>query len=202
MARAVAAALMRRRRSAVPLVPLEEIQEVYDQRAAIPARFHDMTWSSWFSINSRMVHYLKMGNLLLGGDAAHIHAPAGAQGMNTGMQDMINLCWKLALHIQGKAPLELLETYGPERIPIIQDVLRGTERINDMIGAQDHAFREAATLLRQVAATFCSIQGIQHGARRPDDPHRLIGLRASGRITDWRRFWLTNCRHSTLPCRI
>lgn len=66
---------------------LEEIQAVYDQRAPIPAKFHDMGWSSWFTINSRMVHHLRMGRLLLGGDAAHIHAPAGAQGMNTGMQD-------------------------------------------------------------------------------------------------------------------
>ncbi|MDE8559426.1 FAD-dependent monooxygenase [Pantoea vagans] len=71
---------------------LAEIQETYDQRSAIPARFHDMTWSSWFRINSRMVNHLRVGQLFLGGDAAHIHAPAGAQGMNTGMQDMVNLC--------------------------------------------------------------------------------------------------------------
>jgi 2-polyprenyl-6-methoxyphenol hydroxylase-like FAD-dependent oxidoreductase len=137
---------------------LEEIQEIYDQRAAVPARFHDMTWSSWFTINSRMVHHLRMGNLLLGGDAAHIHAPAGAQGMNTGMQDMINLCWKLALHIQGKAPLELVETYGRERIPVIQNVLRGTERINDMIGAQDHAFR---AVFEHIAPIVGGIRAVQ-----------------------------------------
>jgi 2-polyprenyl-6-methoxyphenol hydroxylase-like FAD-dependent oxidoreductase len=137
---------------------LEEIQEIYEQRAAIPARFHDMTWSSWFTINSRMVHYLRMGNLLLGGDAAHIHAPAGAQGMNTGMQDMINLCWKLAMHIQGKAPVELIDTYGSERIPIIQGVLKGTERINDMIGAQDHAFR---AVFEHIAPIIGGIRAVQ-----------------------------------------
>ena len=63
---------------------LAELQGIYDQRSHIPARFHDLTWSSWFRINSRMVQRLKIGRLLLGGDAAHIHSPAGAQGMNTG----------------------------------------------------------------------------------------------------------------------
>jgi 2-polyprenyl-6-methoxyphenol hydroxylase-like FAD-dependent oxidoreductase len=81
---------------------LDELQRIYDQRSHIPARFHDMTWSSWFRINSRMVPRVKISRLLLGGDAAHIHSPAGAQGMNTGIQDMINLRWKLALVMQGK----------------------------------------------------------------------------------------------------
>src|SRR5271157_3230117 len=75
---------------------LAELQAIYDQRSQIPARFRDMSWSSWFRINSRMVARLKVGRLLLGGDAAHIHSPAGAQGMNAGIQDMINLAWKLA----------------------------------------------------------------------------------------------------------
>ena len=75
-----------------------------------------MTWSSWFRINSRMVPRLKVGRLLLGGDAAHIHSPAGAQGMNTGIQDMINLCWKLALVAKGAAPETLLDTYEQDRL--------------------------------------------------------------------------------------
>jgi 2-polyprenyl-6-methoxyphenol hydroxylase-like FAD-dependent oxidoreductase len=83
---------------------LDELQRIYDQRSHIPARFHDLTWSSWFRINSRMVSRLKVGRLLLGGDAAHIHSPAGAQGMNTGIQDMINMSWKLAMVISGQAP--------------------------------------------------------------------------------------------------
>jgi 2-polyprenyl-6-methoxyphenol hydroxylase-like FAD-dependent oxidoreductase len=65
---------------------LAELQAIYDQRSQIPARFRDMSWSSWFRINSRMAARLKVGRLLLGGDAAHVHSPAGAQGMNTGIQ--------------------------------------------------------------------------------------------------------------------
>src|SRR5262245_19619279 len=81
---------------------LAELQAIYDQRSPIPAR--DMSWSSWFRINSRMVARLNVGRLLLGGDAAHIHSPAGAQGMNTGIQDIVNLAWKLALVLKEQAP--------------------------------------------------------------------------------------------------
>src|SRR5258707_15200965 len=88
---------------------LQELQAIYAQRSRIPARFRDMSWSSWFRINSRMVARLKVGRLLLGGDAAHIHSPAGAQGMNTGIQDMINLAWKLALVPKGQGPAALLD---------------------------------------------------------------------------------------------
>lgn len=115
---------------------LAEIQQIYDQRSTIPARFHDMSWSSWFRINSRMVDRLAVGRMFVGGDAAHIHAPAGAQGMNTGMQDMINLCWKLALVEQGQASVGLLDSYGAERLPVIRGVLGKTETITSLIGTE------------------------------------------------------------------
>src|SRR5229473_4877831 len=120
---------------------LEELQQLYDQRSHIPAKFHDMSWSSWFRINSRMVNRLQVGRVFLGGDSAHIHSPAGAQGMNTGMQDMMNLCWKLAMVIKGQAKPELLETFSRERIPIIQMVLKKTEATNDAIASKSRLFR-------------------------------------------------------------
>src|SRR5260370_3202807 len=76
---------------------LAELQALYDQRSQIPARFRDMSWSSWLRINSRIAARLTVSRLLLGGGAAPIHSPAAAQGMNTGIQDMINLALKLAL---------------------------------------------------------------------------------------------------------
>ena len=120
---------------------LEELQGIYDQRSHIPARFHDLTWSSWFRINSRMVSRLKIGRLLLGGDAAHVHSPAGAQGMNTGIQDMINLSWKLAMVMKGQAPIDLLETYEQDRLPVMHDVLFKTENLTDVIGSENHLVR-------------------------------------------------------------
>jgi len=120
---------------------LDELQRIYDQRSHIPARFHDLTWSSWFRINSRMVSHLRVGRLLLGGDSAHIHSPSGAQGMNTGIQDMINLSWKLALVQGGKAPASLLDTYEQDRLPVMRDVLFKTENLTSIIGSENPVVR-------------------------------------------------------------
>jgi FAD binding domain len=120
---------------------LEELQRIYDQRSHIPARFRDMSWSSWFRINSRMVPRLKIGRLFLGGDAAHIHSPAGAQGMNTGIQDMVNLSWKLALVMKGQALLSLLDTYEQDRLPVMRNVLFKTENLTDIIGSENPVVR-------------------------------------------------------------
>lgn len=120
---------------------VEELQRIYDQRSHIPAHFHDMTWSSWFRINSRMVDEMQKGQIFLGGDSAHIHSPAGGQGMNTGMQDMMNLGWKLAMVIKGKAKPELLKTYTPERVSVIKTVLTKTEGLTHAIGSENPIFR-------------------------------------------------------------
>jgi 2-polyprenyl-6-methoxyphenol hydroxylase-like FAD-dependent oxidoreductase len=121
---------------------LEELQTIYDQRSHIPARFYDMSWSSWFRINSRMVPRLKVGRLLLGGDSAHIHSPAGAQGMNTGIQDMINLSWKLALVLKGHAPASLLDTYEQDRLPVMRNLLAKTEELTGVIGSENPVVRK------------------------------------------------------------
>jgi hypothetical protein len=78
---------------------------------------------------------------LLGGDAAHIHSPAGAQGMNTGIQDMINLGWKLALVMKGQAPATLLDTYEQDRLPVMRNVLTKTEALTDVIGSENPVVR-------------------------------------------------------------
>ena len=116
---------------------LEELQKIYDMRSHIQAKFRDLGWSSWFHIDSRMVNQLDANRIFLGGDVAHIHSPAGAQGMNTGIQDMINLGWKLALVIQGRASASLLETYGEERLPVIRDVLDKTEGLTAAAAEED-----------------------------------------------------------------
>jgi 2-polyprenyl-6-methoxyphenol hydroxylase-like FAD-dependent oxidoreductase len=113
---------------------LEELQAIYDQRSHIPARLHQLTWSSYFHINSRIVKTLRVGRIFLAGDAAHIHSPAGAQGMNTGIQDAINLGWKLALVMRGTAPESLLDTYEQDRLPVMRSIVSRTEGLTDVIG--------------------------------------------------------------------
>ncbi|CAM6115767.1 unnamed protein product [Calypogeia fissa] len=126
---------------------LDELQKTFDQRSHFPARFHDMTWSSRFRINSRMVDRLRVGRVFFGGDSAHIHSPAGGQGMNTGIQDMINLSWKLAFVLKGKADPKLLDTYTDDRLPVIRDVLSRTDGLTDVIGSKNRTFRSVFSLV-------------------------------------------------------
>ena len=120
---------------------LDELQTMYDGRSHIPAKLRDLTWSSWFQINSRIVEHLQHGRFLLGGDSAHIHSPAGGQGMNTGIQDMINLGWKLALVLKGYADPSLLATYEQDRLPVMRAVLSNTERLTHLIGSENPVVR-------------------------------------------------------------
>src|SRR5208282_2288328 len=167
---------------------LAELQAIYDQRSPIPARFRDMSWSSWFHINSRMVARLKVGRLLLGGDAAHIHSPAGAQGMNTGIQDMFNLAWKLTLVLKGQAPPAFLDTYEQERLPVIRDVLAHTVGLKNVIASEKQFgpwTQEAAKAQDTTATRMCQLaigyrdsplsatylhEGLHAGDRVPDLP--------------------------------
>jgi len=86
------------------------------------------TWFSTYRIHHRAAARFRKGRCFLLGDAAHIHSPVGAQGMNTGLQDAYNLGWKLALVAQGRADASLLDTYEEERIPVAERLLETTDR--------------------------------------------------------------------------
>ncbi len=122
---------------------LDDCRAVVGRRSHLALTMHDLSWSSSFHVNSRMVGGLRSGRVFLGGDAAHVHSPAGGQGMNTGIQDMINLCWKLALVSEGRARGPLLETYGEDRLPVIRGVLRGTEALTGVMGSANPLVRAA-----------------------------------------------------------
>jgi hypothetical protein len=86
------------------------------------------TGEALFHVSSRLVERLRVGRVLVAGDAAHIHSPVGGQGMNTGMQDAFNLGWKLALGLRGRGGEALLDSYHGERHPNAMTLLRATER--------------------------------------------------------------------------
>jgi len=115
---------------------LAECQAVMDERAAFPARLSDPRWTARFRVNSRVVSSLVSGRVLLAGDAAHIHSPAGGQGMNTGIQDAINVAWKLAMVERGLADLALIATYDAERHPVDRAVLRTTDFLLQTMAAR------------------------------------------------------------------
>ncbi len=107
---------------------LRHIQAVLDRLAPEPTRAHDLRWSSVFRISHRLVDRYGEGRVFVAGDAAHIHPPTGAQGMNTGIQDAVNLAWKLALVVQGVADGRLLDSYQAERHPVGEEVVGRTVR--------------------------------------------------------------------------
>lgn len=87
---------------------------------------HSPTWISRFTDMTRQAAAYRDGRVLLAGDAAHVHAPDGGQGLNTGLQDAVNLGWKLAQVVKGTTPDKLLDTYHAERHPVAARVLRNT----------------------------------------------------------------------------
>ncbi|MCY0928633.1 FAD-dependent monooxygenase [Streptomyces sp. H27-H1] len=107
---------------------LSHIQAVVDRLAPSPATVSGMRWSSVFRISHRIVDRYSEGRVFVAGDAAHIHPPTGAQGMNTGIQDACNLAWKLALVLRESAGPALLTTYDAERRPVGEEVVGRTVR--------------------------------------------------------------------------
>lgn len=103
-----------------------------DLRAALVAVYgtdygmHTVTWLSRFTDQARQAETYRSGRVLLAGDAAHIHAPSGGQGLNLGVQDAVNLGWKLAQVVRGTSPVALLDTYQAERHPVAARVLKLT----------------------------------------------------------------------------
>ncbi len=87
---------------------------------------HRPTWLSRFTDTTRQAASYRAGRVLLAGDAAHVHSPAGGQGLHLGLQDAVNLGWKLAQVLRGTSPEALLDTYGAERHPVVARMLRMT----------------------------------------------------------------------------
>lgn len=102
-------------------------------------------WLSWFTDASRQAATYRKGRVLLAGDAAHIHSPVGGQGLNTGVQDAVNLGWKLAQVVHGTAPADLLDSYHAERHPVGARVLRNTMALTalDRVDPRSTAVRDA-----------------------------------------------------------
>jgi 2-polyprenyl-6-methoxyphenol hydroxylase-like FAD-dependent oxidoreductase len=109
-------------------IPYEEIETRIKTESKLDLDIDDVEWFSTYKVHTRHVNRFSAGRGFLAGDSAHIHTPAGAQGMNTGIQDGYNLAWKLALVIRGQAGERLLETYNEERLENAKRLLRTTDR--------------------------------------------------------------------------
>ncbi|KAF8205413.1 monooxygenase [Mycena galopus ATCC 62051] len=104
----------------------EFVEEFYKVTGRRDLKFGAATWLSMFRPSMRMVDKFGVGRIFIAGDAAHCHSPTGAQGLNSSVQDVMNLGWKLALVAKGRAPVGLLESYSEERLPVIAEMLKLT----------------------------------------------------------------------------
>ena len=174
---------------------VDQMQELYDRTVGVPARLHDVNWSSRFRINSRHVPTMRMGRVFFGGDAAHVHSPAGGQGMNVGIQDMVNLSWKVAMVLDGRARATLLDTYSPERLPVIRTVVRFTEigtRVFNSTNPLVHALRVRLApkalgrnaVQNAAAAMFGQVSAGYRGGALAEDGGDFGALRAGDRVPD------------------
>ncbi|MGH2345330.1 MAG: FAD-dependent monooxygenase [Chloroflexota bacterium] len=137
---------------------LHHIQAVLDRLSPDrPVTASHLRWSSVFRISHRLVDRYSKGRVFVAGDAAHIHPPTGAQGMNTGIQDAWNLAWKLALAVEGAASDGLLDSYHAERFPVGEEVVGRTVRHarQGIEGDPD----DPATVIRREAQLLINYRG-------------------------------------------
>ncbi|WP_182356224.1 FAD-dependent monooxygenase [Komagataeibacter europaeus] len=148
---------------------LGEMQRIVDRRGPGGVTLSDPAWLSDFGVNERMVRHYRTGHVFLAGDAAHVHSPAGGQGMNTGMQDAFNLAWKLALVMRGEAAPSLPDSYGIERSGVARRILSDSGHMTRIVLLENHLAQRARNLVVQ--------QGFRIPAIRRAVAGRLSGIR-------------------------
>jgi 2-polyprenyl-6-methoxyphenol hydroxylase-like FAD-dependent oxidoreductase len=180
-------------------VTLPMIQQIVDERGPADVRLHDPESMSIFRVHRMRSTGYRKGRVFLVGDAAHVHSPAGGQGLNTGVQDAHNLAWKLAAVARGDAEPRLLDTYQPERQVVAQAVIRDTDIQTKLwmvkgrarVAARDAAFRLAdrAGLLDKYYAPIMAGRRIRYPAvagvdrRGPRRAHRATGTALPRRVS-------------------
>ncbi|HTN89999.1 MAG TPA: FAD-dependent monooxygenase [Sorangium sp.] len=114
---------------------LEEFEGSMRETIPVPFKVQRAIVLSRYRLHHRVATQLRKGRVFLAGDAAHIHSPAGGQGMNTGIQDAYNLAWKLAAVEQGRMPAWVLDTYETERLPVARRLVGFTDRLFGLMAA-------------------------------------------------------------------
>jgi 2-polyprenyl-6-methoxyphenol hydroxylase-like FAD-dependent oxidoreductase len=137
-----------------PEPSLADLHKLVDAFTGEELRLRDPVWMTYFRLHHRQAVRYRAGRVFLAGDAAHVHSPAGAQGMNTGIQDAWNLGWKLALVDRGLADAALLDSYQAERWPIGRFVLRFTDRATTIATSDSRVVRAIRTRAAPRLAPF------------------------------------------------
>lgn len=137
-----------------PVLDLTAVNQRIQKRIrASQIILHDIRWRSVFRPNIRLAEHYRLGRVFLAGDAAHVHTPAGAQGLNTGIQDAYNLGWKLAQVIAG-ADASLLDSYEAERLPVASAVLQLSTKKYEGIAKLDPSSIKRGKDEKQLALSY------------------------------------------------
>ena len=172
-------------RSADDTVTFEEVAKAWEHITGEDISGGGAEWVSFFSDATRQAAQYRRGRVLLAGDAAHIHLPAGGQGLSTGVQDAANLGWKLAAAVTGRAGHALLDTYHAERHPVGRRLLMNT-RAQGLVflgGDQAEPLRGIITeltgypVVRRHLAGVVSHLDIRYDVGEGDAAHPLLGRR-------------------------
>jgi 2-polyprenyl-6-methoxyphenol hydroxylase-like FAD-dependent oxidoreductase len=115
----------------------EEIEARIKSEAGLELDISEVNWFSTYKVHTRHVENFRKGRCFLAGDSAHVHTPAGGQGMNTGIQDAYNLAWKLAFVLKGKADEKILDSYNAERLENAENLLNSTDRMFNFLAGED-----------------------------------------------------------------
>lgn len=141
---------------------LDNVQQIVRKCSGLDLTLSNATWVSRYRVHHRSVDRYRAGRFFVAGDAAHIHSPAGGQGMNTGLQDAANLAWKLALVLNGQAPPALLDTYHQERWPVGQRVVQVTDRLfRVVLGENPLVAKLRDRLMPMLARPLSSLQAVR-----------------------------------------
>ncbi len=141
-----------------PTPTLEQVQAIIDRRGPGGLKAFDPIWLAGFRINGRKVSSYRWGRVFLAGDAAHVHSPAGGQGMNTGMQDAFNLAWKLALVVRKTCDERLLDSFSPERSGVGDEVLKSAARLTTIGTMRNPVAQAVRNLVGQVMLGLSPVQ--------------------------------------------
>jgi 2-polyprenyl-6-methoxyphenol hydroxylase-like FAD-dependent oxidoreductase len=140
----------------------DEIEEQIKKDSEVALDITKVNWFSTYKVHTRHVDKFSKGRCFLAGDAAHIHTPAGAQGMNTGIQDAYNLAWKLAFVLKGKTSLEILETYNQERLENAENLLKTTDRFFNLVASPEPVLSYLRThVFPYIAGTAFSLDAVR-----------------------------------------
>jgi 2-polyprenyl-6-methoxyphenol hydroxylase-like FAD-dependent oxidoreductase len=150
-----------------PDLKFQEVVPTLHNEASEDFVIRSCSWFSTYRIHHRKAARFRDGRCFLLGDAAHVHSPVGAQGMNTGLQDAYNLGWKLALVVKGLANEALLDSYQEERVPVAKALLNGTDRAFRLVVSDNwFAGMLRSKVLATVAAFIVNRKAVQRIAFR------------------------------------